>query len=224
MRFRPIPAKHFAEFHASFRGDTPETFPVCIRCDGACEKNKIGTLMPGEREYMAAAMGLSVVEFSDRFLDVLEMEDGMELDVLRLVACPFLDALARACNCRDHKVVLCEIYPIGFHVREGRVKFKIDNWCPLADTLPFRRHFIRVGIPAVSRLPVPVEWYEHVARYDDLYFDYGALESYRRNRWKLQTFSLEELLRFQRAGLENEPKERFHPFPDEVVAWRRPKG
>ena len=180
MRFPAIPAERFAEFHASFRGDTPETFKVCAKCGGACEFNKVGTLMPGERDYMAAAAGISVAEFYTRFLDIIRMEDGRELDVLRLInGCPFLDRGTFECNCRKYKVVLCEIYPIGFHVLNGQVHFTIDDWCPLADTVRFRRHFMDAGIPAVSKLHVPVEWYEHVARYDDLYFDYHALEAYR---------------------------------------------
>lgn len=220
MRFDAIPVRHFVEFHDSFRGDTPETFGVCAKCGGACEFNKIGTLMPGEREYMAAAAGLSVAEFSDRFLDILEMEDGLELDVLRLInGCPFLDRGTFECNCRAFKVVLCEIYPIGFEVRDGRVHFAIDDWCPLADTLRFRRHFLEQGVPAVSRLPVPVEWYRQVARYDELYFDYHVLEAYRTDRSRLQVFTLEELLSFQRAGVENDPKQRFHPYPAEVVTY-----
>lgn len=219
MRFAPVPARYFREFHQSFRGDTPETFAVCGKCGGACEFNKIGTLMPGEREYMAGAAGISVAEFSRRFLDVLVMEDGMELDVLRLInGCPFLDRGTFACNCREYKVVLCEIYPIGFRLAEDRVEFTLDSWCPLADTMRFRRHFLEIGVPAVSRLPVPVQWYEHVARYDDLYFDYEVLEAYREDRTKPQTFTLEELLAFQREGLDNDPVERFHPYPAEVVS------
>lgn len=223
MRFQLISAKHFEEFHESFRGDTPQTFAVCTKCGGACEFNKIGTLMPGEREYMATVAGLSVADFSERYLDIIEMPDGMELDVLRLInGCPFLDRGTFACNCREYKVVLCEIYPIGFHVQEDRVHFAIDDWCPLADTLRFRRHFLEAGILAISRLKVPVAWYRHVARYDDLHFDYVALEAYRTDRSKPQTFTLEELLRFQRTGLENDPKERFHPFPAEVVYYQSP--
>lgn len=219
MRFQLIRPHYFAEFHANFRGDTPQTFAVCAKCGGACEFNKIGTLMPGEREYMAGRAGLSVADFSEKFLDIIKMENGVELDVLRLInGCPFLDRGTFECNCREYKVVLCEIYPIGFHVEEGQVHFAIDNWCPLSDTLRYRRHFTEVGIPAVSRLPVPVEWYQHVARYDERHFDYHALEAYRRDRAKPQTFTIEELLRFQRAGLENDPKERFHPFPLEVVS------
>jgi hypothetical protein len=69
-------------------------------------------------------------------------------------------------------------------------------------------------------LQVPVEWYEHVARYDDLHFDYHALESMRRDRSKPRTFTFMELLRCQRDGLEHDPIERFHPYPAEVVANR----
>lgn len=219
MRFEPIPARYFAEFHSSFRGDTQSTFMVCAKCGGACEFNKIGTLMPGEREYMAAEAGLSVGELSAKYLDVLEMGDGMELDVLRLInGCPFLDPGTFECNCREYKVVLCEIYPVGFNIRDGQVRFAIDDWCPLADTLRFRKHFSDAGVSAVSRLPVPLEWYQHVARYDELYFDYQVLEAYRRDRSQPQTFTLDELLGFQRAGLENDPRERFHPYPAEVVS------
>lgn len=220
MRFTAVPMHHFAEFHRVFRGDTPETFTVCAKCGGACEFNKIGTLMPGEREYMAALSGLSVAEFTAKYLDVIRMDDEMELDVLRLInGCPFLDRGTFECNCREYKVVLCEIFPIDFHVLEGCVHFGIDDWCPIADTLRFRQHFLKVGASAVSKIPVPVEWYEHVALYDDLYFDYHALESYRTDRSKPQTFTLEELLRFQRTGLDNDPKERFHPYPEEVVVY-----
>jgi uncharacterized protein len=225
MRFKPISAEYFAEFHGIFHGDTVETFPVCKACGGACEYNKIGTLIPGEREYMAGVMELSVAEFSERFLDIIVMDDGMELDVLRLVdGCPFLDKESRngqpptyACTCKDFKVVLCDIYPIAFHVREGKVHFEIDDWCPLSDTLPFRRHFWEVGVPAIERLPVPVEWYEYVARYDHLYFDYKALQESRRDPSKLHTYTFQELLGYQRQAKEHDPKERYHPYPTEVA-------
>jgi len=223
MRFESIHPDHFAEFHKSFHGDTSDTFKVCRACGGACEYTKVGTLMPGEREYMAAAARLSVAEFNERYLDVIRMEDGMELDVLRLInGCPFLDRVSFACNCREYKVVLCEIYPIAFQVQEqeGRVEFSIDDWCPLADTLRFRRHFLEVGVAAISKLPVPVDWYRRVARYDDLHFDYLALEACRVDRSKPQTFTFDELVACQRAGLQNDPKQRFHPYPSEVVSCR----
>jgi Fe-S-cluster containining protein len=220
MRFTPITADHFADFHRAFRGDTDETFKVCAKCGGACEFNKIGTLMPGEREYMAAFAGLSTVEFTARYLDVIQMDDGMELDVLRLInGCPFLDRGTFECNCKAFKVILCEIYPIDFQVLQGRVFFGIDDWCPIADTLRYRRHFLELGVAAISKLPVPAAWYEHVAQYDDLYFDYLALEAFRTDRSKPQTFTKKELLSFQRTGLENDPKERFHPYPAEVVTY-----
>jgi uncharacterized protein len=218
MKFEQIPAHLFAEFHKSFQGDTSDTFNVCFACGGACEFNKIGTLMPGEREYMAGAAGLSVDEFSEKYLDFIRMENGRELDVLRLInGCPFLNKGSFTCDCREYKVVLCEIYPLAFYVRHGVVHFELDDWCPIADTLRFRRRFLEVGVPAVQRLGVPVEWYECVARYDDLYFDYVALQDYRKDVNKAQTFTIEELLGFQRTGQENNPKERFHPYPGEIA-------
>ena len=225
MRFSTVEARHFVRFHEEFQGDTHEIFKVCARCGGACEFNKIGTLMPGEREYMAGVSGMSVVDFSKSFLDVIKMEDGFELDVLRLSnGCPFLDRGSFQCNCRKYKVVLCEVYPIGFHVRNGRVEFSIDAWCPLSDTLRYRRHFESAGVSAISKLPVPTKWYECVERYDDLYFDYEAIERSRGSSSDLEVFPLEELLRFQRKDQANDPRERFHPYPDEVVAHRDDAG
>lgn len=218
MRFEPIPAEAFAEFHRSFHGDNPITFEVCERCGGACEFTKIGTLLPGEREYMAQMTGIPVDEFSEKFLDVLVMSDGMELDVLRLInGCPFLDRGTFECNCRAYKVVLCDIYPIGFHVQDGQVTFEIDDWCPLSDTRRFRQLF-EAGIPAIWRLPVPIKWYEYVAQYDELHFDYEALQALGRDPAKSYRITLAELLRFQRSGLAHDPKERFHPFPAELVS------
>lgn len=217
MRFERLPEERFAEFHKSFRGDTSDTFKVCAACGGACEFNKIGTLMPGEREYMAAAAGLPVDEFTERYLDFIRMESGRELDVLRLInGCPFLNRGSFKCDCREYKVVLCEIYPLAFYVRHGVVHFEIDDWCPIADTSRFRRRFLEIGVPAVEKLGAPVEWYECVSRYDDLYFDYHALQAYRKDPNRPQTFTIEELMKFQRTGQENNPKERFHPYPEEV--------
>jgi Fe-S-cluster containining protein len=220
MRFERIPACLFAEFHKSFQGDTSDTFKVCLACGGACEFNKVGTLMPGEREYMAEAAGLSVDEFSARYLDFVRMENGRELDVLRLInGCPFLNRGSFKCDCREYKVVLCEIYPLAFYVRQGVVHFELDDWCPISDTSRFRQRFLEVGVPAIKKLAVPVEWYECVARYDDLYFDYLVLQAYRKDVNKPQTFTIEELLSFQRTGQENNPKERFHPYPAEVEPY-----
>jgi hypothetical protein len=223
MRYKPISRKKFKEYHRAFSGDTIETFKVCAACGGACEHTKIGTLMPGEREYMATEAGFSVTEFTERFLDVIVMDDGMELDVLRLCdGCPFLAPGTFECTCRRFKVVLCEIYPITFHVEDGRVHFEVDDWCPISDTLRFRRHFLEVGVAAFSRLKASISWYQNVARYDELHFDYKALEAYRKSRWKLQTFTFEELLRCQRADLAHDPKERLHPYPGEVIVYEPP--
>lgn len=206
MRFQPVPTHYFKDFHTNFRGDTQETFRICQECGGACEWSKIGTLMPGEREYMAEAAGLPVAEFSRRYLDTLIMPEGWELDVLRLVnGCPFLDAQTYECTCRAFKVVLCEIYPLGFQVKDEEVTFEVDDWCPLSELRPLRRHFEVTAAQAVARIPVEVEWYRQVALYDDLNFDYLALEACRTDRASPRTFTFEELLRCQRDGSERPP-------------------
>ncbi len=60
------------------------------KCGGACEHNKIGTLLPGEKEYMAKKMGISVSEFELKYLDILKTDDGTLIHVLKLgELCPF---------------------------------------------------------------------------------------------------------------------------------------
>ena len=76
-------------------------------------------------------------------------------------------------------------------------------------------------MPAVRKLPVPVEWYEYVAKYDDLYFDYESLEKARGDRSILQRVTLQELLRHQQPGNKCGPKVRFHP-DGEVVPLSTP--
>jgi uncharacterized protein len=221
MRFDPIPPEQFEAFHRGFRGDLESTFQVCCRCGGACEHTKIGTLMPGEREYMAAKAGVSAEEFAARYLDVVVMPNGYELDVLRLIdGCPFLDPKTFACLCKAYKVVLCEIYPIGFEVVGDEVRFAIDTWCPLAKVAQLYRYFEELGIPMVSRLPVPIEWYRLVAQYDELHFDYKAFVRHRRGRAEAQVFGFEELLGCARTDLARDPKAYFNPFTEKVHLTR----
>ena len=198
MIFKKIPTNIYDNFHKSFKGSNQNTFNVCRNCGGACGNNKIGTLLPGEKEYMAKKMGISVSEFKLKYLDILKMDDGTFIHVLKLgELCPFLNKETEACECRDFKPIICKIYPIIFTVKAGRVNFTLDDWCQLSRTNVCRNYF-KSAIPLLSRLPVPIEWFRHVISYDDLCFDYDRLKVSRRGKSQCAVFTLRELLSFRR--------------------------
>lgn len=195
--FKKIPMNMYENFHKMFSGSNQNTFNVCSKCGGACEHNKIGTLLPGEKEYMAKKMGISVSEFKLRYLDVLKMNDGTLIHVLKLgELCPFLNRKTEVCACKDFKPLICKIYPVVFTVENGKVNFTFDDWCQLSKKEVCRNYF-KSAIPLLSRLPIPVEWFKYVVSYDDLCFDYEQIKELREGKDKHAVFTLRELLSFQ---------------------------
>jgi Fe-S-cluster containining protein len=86
---KKIPMNIYENFHKMFSGGNQSTFDICKKCGGACERNKIGTLLPGEKEYMAKKMGISVSEFELKYLDILKMDDGTRIEAWRIM--PFFE-------------------------------------------------------------------------------------------------------------------------------------
>ena len=190
----------YDDFHKMFSGANADTFKVCKDCEGMCEYNKIGTLLPGEKEYMAKKMGISVTEFKIRFLDILRLDDGTQLDLLKLEKlCPFLNRETKECECQNFKPIFCKVYPVVFTVKAGEIKFKLDNWCKLSRKKAFRSHFEKV-IPALYSLPISKEWFIYVASYDNFCFDYNQLEKYRNGK-NIKIFSLGEIVNSERLRL-----------------------
>src|SRR5258708_20449593 len=115
MQFEALPFERFKTFHESFNGEGNGMWDICAQCGGRCEIYKIGSLMPGEKEYIAAQLNISVAEMENKFLDRVETPVGA-VDVLKLQpGCPFLDACFH-CTLADVKVKpwLSEIYPLAF--------------------------------------------------------------------------------------------------------------
>ena len=201
MIFKKVPMHIYESFHKIFSGVNETTFNTCEECEGACEYNKIGTLLPGEKEYMAKEMGISVYEFEVRYLDILRMDDGTLLYVLKLGRlCPFLNGETKECECRNFKPIFCKVYPIVFTVEAGKIKFTIDSWCKLSRKKAFRTYFEK-AIPPLLSLPIPKEWFMYVAKYDKFSFDYNQLEKYR-DKKKYEIFSLEEILSSEKTEIE----------------------
>ncbi len=201
MIFKKIPIHIYESFHKMFGGANENTFKTCKECEGACEYNKIGTLLPGEKEYMAKEMGISAYEFEVRYLDILKMDDGTRLYVLKLgKVCPLLNKETKECECRNFKPIFCKVYPVVFTVEAQKIKFTIDNWCKLSRKKAFRTYFEK-AIPLLSSLPIPVEWFTYVASYDNFCFDYNQLEKYGSKK-KYEIFSLDEILHSEKTEIE----------------------
>lgn len=189
--FPKVPGEKFREFHAAIEGEG-WWWQLCADCGGRCEYNKIGSLLPGEREFLARELKMPVRTFADRYLDRLVTPLGT-IDVLKLKdGCPFLDSDWR-CVIKKIKVVLCETYPVAFYIKDEEVQFFIDPRCPLSREKDIRSYFEKDVIPALYRLGVPVEWYKAAALYDEHNFDYKTIEQERKSL-KCQAFTLEYLM------------------------------
>lgn len=185
-----------------FSGSSQNTFNICQKCRGACEHNKVGTLLPGEKEYMAEKMGMTVSEFEIRYLDILEMNDETRLDVLKLgKLCPFLNEETEKCRCQSFKPILCKIYPLIFTIKSNKIDFVTDNWCKLSRNKACKAYF-ESSIPLLLNLPLSVEWVKYVISYDNLSFDYNKLEKNRSKKGMCAVFSLEKLLNLKENEME----------------------
>ena len=192
--FKPIPFERFINFHHEFQVDTID---ICKQCGGKCETSKIGSLMPGEAEYVATNLTMNLDEFRDRYLDGINTPYGI-VDVLKITpTCPFLGT-DFSCSIKEFKPVLCETYPILFYIQKNKVNFYLDDWCPMV------RHkdkiaqiFEKKGIPAIKRIGAEIKWYKAVETFDPLFFDYNKLHERRVTNKGYKIFSLEEVLSFE---------------------------
>ena len=220
----PLPFERFDAFHRAFDGEGNGMWEICAQCGGKCEQYKIGSLMPGEKEYIAARLGMPLADFEHRYLDQVVTPRG-SVDVLKLVpGCPFLDHCFHCTLADSHvKPVLCEVYPVVFEVNavdgsesdgeapaELRVEFRVDEVdCPLLHATyhwskravenprwrAYREYFERAGIERIERVGAPAEWYWIVAQYDDENFDYHALNRLRSvPADRYDRFTLEQLM------------------------------
>ncbi len=217
---QPVPVERFFGFHQSFDGEGNGMWDICAQCGGRCEQHKIGTLMPGEKDYIAAQLNLPLTDFEARYLDRLVTPRGT-VDVLKLnPGCPFLDSCYH-CTLADVQIkpVLCEIYPVVFEVDvvggteeapQLEVRFLVDEIdCPLMHHTyqwashrvhnpkweEYRTYFQMKGTERLRKVGAPAAWYWIVAQYDNENFDYHALERLRKvSATQYGVFTLEDLM------------------------------
>lgn len=190
--FRQITSALFKQFHKEFDGEG-NWWSVCNQCGGQCEQHAIGSLMPGEKNFIAEWLKTPATEFKNLYLDRIVTHLG-DIDVLKMaVNCRFLDSSFR-CRIKPVKVVLCDVYPIAFEVIRNRVNFFLDPECPLSKVPQAIDYFIKIGIPALRKLNAPVEWYRAVALYDGFSYDYEKIQRERQDVNNYESFTLEQIL------------------------------
>ena len=149
--FEKIPLKKFEEFHRCFYG---EFFELCAECGGKCEYACIGTLLPGEKDYVAKLLGQPLSDFENKYLDKIILPEG-EVDVFKLGdLCVALDEQHRCIFGEiNAKPVICEIYPLVLRIiSKGEPKPYIDNQCPLSKHRKIRKYFKEEGTKCLQVL------------------------------------------------------------------------
>lgn len=206
LNFEPLNIKIFEEYHQSFQGDT---FNACKECGGKCEKYKISTLYPGEKEYIAKTLKMKVEEVEYKYLDRIDTPLGI-VEVIKMKdGCPLLDKELH-CSTKSARPILCDSYPIFFEIKGNKVVFDIDiEECPMASK-PENNHIIdnfrKKGIPAIQKIPAPLKWYQAVFLFDPYDFDYVLFEKITQRESGYQTFMVEDVLAFACNGFEKKAR------------------
>ncbi len=196
----PLDPSVFERYHRSFKGDT---YDACQKCGGKCEQYSICTLMPGEKEYLAAQLGMDLRDIEDGYLDGIDTPFGT-VDVLKMKNnCPWLDE-EFSCSIREIKPVLCDTYPIVCTVGKDGLACEIDEeGCPVMSRPEYTEVLSRFrdeGIRALHEISAPLQWWRIVEFYDTFDFDYIAIEKRLRTTPGYQSFYVEEILAFACLG------------------------
>lgn len=204
--FESLDIKIFEEYHQSFQGDT---FGACKECGGKCEKYKISTLYPGEKEYIAKTLKMKISDVEDKYLDRIDTPLGI-VEVIKMKdGCPLLDKDLH-CSTKTARPILCDSYPIFFEIKGNKVVFDIDlEECPMASKPKNKQivdNFRQKGIPAMKKIPAPLKWYKAVFLFDPFDFDYELFEKVMERKPGYQTFMIEDVLAFACNGFEKEAR------------------
>jgi Fe-S-cluster containining protein/predicted GNAT family acetyltransferase len=189
-------------YHDNFEGDT---YDACAKCGGKCEKFKVSTLMPGEKEYMVKELNIQMEVLEGRYLSKINTPYG-NVDVLKMKdGCNFLDKEYH-CTAIPAKPVMCDSYPIVFSLHKKSVKFEIDQRdCPMVHWKKYKDAvdtFATRGIKTMKELKVPFSWWKIVALFDEFDFDYVSIEKNLAKTKGYETFYLEKLLGYTCNGYE----------------------
>jgi uncharacterized protein len=195
-------------YHDNFEGDT---YDACFHCGGKCEKYKIATLMPGEKEYMSKKLGIPIPVLEEKYLSSINTPSGT-VDVLKMKdGCNFLDDQYR-CTAIPAKPVNCDSYPIVFYLTKRTVKFEIDKHdCPMVHWREYDKAveaFATKGIDIIKKLKVPFSWWKMVVLFDEFDVDYISIDKHLSKTGGYEEFYLEKILGYACNGYEKKARTR----------------
>ena len=153
---------------------------LCTECGGQCEQNEITLLLPGEAEFVAKKLGLTVKEFVEKFCNKIKFK-GREVLLLKVGVCPFLNSEYRCAlekpNC---KITRCLLYPVIIGLSEKRPKIFVDYLnCPMAGRVSVDYKKKATEVYEEIKHEIPRWWLEFVSKYDEITYDYTKLEKLR---------------------------------------------
>ena len=91
----------------------PDRKFVCRRCGRCCHGDGRVWLLPPDVDVLAAALGLTVMDFTDRYTRLDASRRGLILRDAPDGACIFLDA-DNVCAVQDAKPLQCRKYPLAW--------------------------------------------------------------------------------------------------------------
>ena len=167
--------------------------------------------MPGEKEFMAEKLNLSLDELKEKYLSAINTPYG-NVDVLKMKDnCNFLDEEYR-CTAIPAKPVLCDTYPVVFFISGGKVQFEIDQSdCPMVHWQEYNMavtNFDKNGIKAIKKMKIPFSWWKKVALFDEFDVDYVRIEQELAKTKGYEEFYLEDILGYACNGYENKARKK----------------
>ena len=167
----------FETIHNSFDG---MMLDLCVLCGGSCEKNEITLFLPGEAEYVANKLNLSLSKFAEQYCNIVKYKNN-DIYLLKVGICPFLDTNYR-CELEEtnSKPIRCMLYPVLISASQQEIKIFLDHKnCPMAHrvTDDFNRKATKISESIKDE--IPKWWLDFVAEYDEVTYDYSKLEKFR---------------------------------------------
>jgi hypothetical protein len=178
---------NFEDIHKKFDGTLLD---ICKECGGRCEKEAITVFLPGEAEFVAKKMCLSLKKFVDKFCNIIKFY-GHTIYTPKVGMCPLLDkkynCILAKLNC---KLIRCSLYPILMDLSKNKIRIFVDfKDCPMSHKIndAFKNQAFKIYEEIKDQ--IPRWWLEFVSKYDERIYDYKKLEKLRNKK----VISLKEL-------------------------------
>jgi len=104
-------------------GQASESEVPCAQCGNCCRWSGFIRIQPEEAEAIAGFMGLPILNFTERYTQLLPSRQGLSLNEAEDGACVFLES--NACRIHNVKPRQCRDFPTAWNRKES------NSPCPL---------------------------------------------------------------------------------------------